>query len=521
MLPRMTDASHQGESDVLDRRACGVLMHPTSLPGAYGIGSIGRPARRFIRALRDMGQRYWQILPMGPTGYGDSPYQSFSTFAGNPLWIDLHELRQAGLLTRDELGRHPRLPADRVDFGRLIEPRLRLLRAVADAFHRRADTGRKTDYEHFRAETADWLDDYALFTALKHQFSGRPWQEWPRDLARRKPAALREARRSLRPHIEAQRRIQFLFHWQWRDLRTRAREAGIRIIGDIPIFVAQDSADVWARPDLFQLDPDGCPLVVAGVPPDYFSPTGQRWGNPVYDWPRHAADGFAWWIDRFRHTLKQVDMARLDHFRGFAQTWEIPAEAPTAEKGRWADVPGGKLLEATRNALGTLPLIAEDLGHITPDVHALRDRFKLPGMRVLPFTLHELLPNPEKLLEEGPENEVFYSGTHDNEPLCGWLSDVISPVRRPGGPENDRRKLLALLPRGKRGHVYRKLVELVLSARSRLTLFPMQDLIGLDSASRMNHPGTAQGNWQWRMKKQQLGSDLIRWMASATSKAGR
>lgn len=502
---------------MLDRRASGILLHPTSLPGPHGIGSIGAPARRFLRLLRAMGQSAWQILPLGPTGYGDSPYQSSSAFAGNPLLLDLNGLRRDGLFPRGQPAPRPAFPAERVDYGRVIAHRAQMLRRAASAFPRAASPALRRAHARFVERERHWLDDFALFDALKAAHGGRPWTAWHAPLARRQPAALRRARRDLADAIARRTCIQFLFDRQWRALRRQARRHGIRLVGDFPLFVAHDSADVWACPEAFRLDHAGRPTVVAGVPPDYFSPTGQRWGNPVYAWNRHAGDGYAWWIARVRRALDLADAVRIDHFRGLEAYWEIPADKPTAEHGRWVPGPGMALIDALRAALGDVPLIAEDLGLITPAVHALREAAGFPGMRVLPFLLDDLLADPGRVFEACPEATVFYTGTHDNDTLCGWLDKL---ARGRSETRKAARRLAAIFAAGAEP-LHRCLIRGVLGSRARLAMTPMQDLLGLGSEARMNTPGREQGNWQWRMAPDAPSEDAIAWMRNATRAAGR
>ena len=353
-------------------RRAGLLLHPTSLPGPFGIGDLGPGAERWIDTLADLGLGLWQVLPLGPTGFGDSPYQCFSAFAGNPYLVSPERALADGVLTRVDLDAGPRFGDGPVDFGAAIANKLRLLAIAHGRFTRGAPAGLRADYERFRAGHAEWLEDFALFMALKESQDWRPWTAWAPELVRREPAALARAREALAPAIDAQRFRQFLFFRQWDALRARAAAGGVAIVGDVPIFVAHDSVDVWAHPELFHLDAGGHPTVVAGVPPDYFSATGQLWGNPLYRWEAHERDGYAWWIERLRATLATVDLLRLDHFRGFDAYWEIPGDARTAVSGRWVPGPGAAFLEAVRAALGRLPLIAEDLGVVTPSMPSSR-----------------------------------------------------------------------------------------------------------------------------------------------------
>ncbi|HEV2459770.1 MAG TPA: 4-alpha-glucanotransferase, partial [Ktedonobacterales bacterium] len=366
-------------------RAGGLLLHPTSLPGPYGVGDLGPAATTLLDGLQAGKQKLWQVLPLVPTGYGNSPYAGLSAFAGNPLIISPQRLMDEGLLEAADLRDHPRFPAHRVDFGAVIPWRMELLRASRARFQTYGAPELLRDFDAFCADQCDWLDDYALFAALKEAHDLKPWVEWPTSLALREGAALTQARARYADDIAFHRYVQFLFARQWADVRAAARARGILIIGDLPIFVAHDSADVWAHPELFRLDAHGRPTVVAGVPPDYFSKTGQRWGNPLYRWDLIAESGYAWWIARVRRALELFDFIRLDHFRGFQAYWEIPAANATAVRGAWVPGPSDALFRAVRAALGSVPFIAEDLGVITPDVVALRKRQKLPGMRVLQF----------------------------------------------------------------------------------------------------------------------------------------
>src|SRR6185503_17852181 len=414
-------------------RSGGILLHPTSLPGPYGIGDLGPQAYQFIDWLASTGCKLWQVLPLGPTGYGDSPYQCFSAFAGNPYLISPELLLQDGLLTEDELNHKPDFDDSRVDFGLLIPWKLDLLLKAFSRFASASDDLHK-EFEYFLAENAAWLDDYALFMALKESNGGGSWNGWDSALRKREQAAMDKARKAHAENVQRYSFYQFLFFRQWNNLRKYANEQEVRIIGDIPIFIAYDSADAWANPDLFFLDEDSLPTVVAGVPPDYFSPTGQLWGNPLYRWDVHKETDYAWWLDRFRAVLKLVDIVRLDHFRGFAGYYEIPFEAKTAETGRWVPGPGSdffKTLDAKLSDARTveieLPIIAEDLGLITPDVMALRDEFKLPGMKILQFGFTE--PKDPFLPHNYISNCVAYTGTHDNDTARSWFDTAPEKER--------------------------------------------------------------------------------------------
>lgn len=487
------------------KRAAGILLHPTSLPGPYGIGDLGPSAHDFLDWLAETGCTLWQVLPLGPTGYGDSPYQCFSAFAGNPYLISPDFLLRDGFLHPNDLVEKVDFAQDRVDYGRIIPWKLNLLERAFIRF--RSDPGpARRDYERFCAENANWLPDYALFMALKEAYGGGAWSGWPAELRRRDPAALAEAGRR---HADALARFtfyQFVFFRQWQELREHARRSGIRIIGDLPIFVAYDSADVWVNPGLFHLDAEGRPTVVAGVPPDYFSPTGQLWGNPLYRWEVHRQTGYAWWLARFEAALKLVDIIRLDHFRGFAGYWEVPAGNSTAVHGRWVAGPGADFFRALERKLearstpssALLPIIAEDLGEITPDVVALREQFGLPGMKILQFGFSG--PENPFLPHHYSVNCVVYTGTHDNDTAHGWYASAPSSER-----DFARRYLQT-----NEANFPAALVRAAWSSVAIFALAPMQDLLGLGTEARMNYPSRLGGNWTWRMTADALSADLQR-----------
>jgi len=508
--------------DPLGRRAAGVLLHPTSLPGRHGIGELGPEAHRWLDRLAGMGQRLWQVLPLGPTGYGDSPYQTLSTFAGNPLVISLDELREAGLVDSSRLDALPRFPLDRVDFGTVILPRTSLLHEAAAGFARRAPPALRAGLEEFTDTQRSWLDDYTLFAALKAHFEGRPWTDWPADAARRDAATLAAARRTLAEPIDQARILQFLFVEQWTRLRRRAAELGIAIVGDLPIFVAHDSADVWCRPDLFELDPAGRPTVVAGVPPDYFSQTGQRWGNPLYRWDVHEERCFAWWIARLGHAFALVDVLRIDHFRGFAGYWEIPADQPTAEHGRWMPGPGRKLFDAAAAALGPRPIIAEDLGVITADVDELRDGLGFPGMRILQFAFGDDPRGPLFRPESYPASCVAYTGTHDNDTTVGWYrSEAGGDSTRTAEQVERERHAVRVALSSDGTEIHWDLIRTALASPANTAIYPLQDVLGLGSEARMNVPGREGGNWTWRFRWDQLTPAIERRLADLTAASGR
>lgn len=487
-------------------RSGGILLHPTSLPGV-GIGDIGPAARRFVDVAADMGLRWWQMLPVTPTGYGDSPYQASSSFAGNPLLVSLEDLAAAGLLTAAEIDGD--FPAHVVDFAEVIPWKTRLLATAADRFVRTRPTEEYDAFLDRHMET--WLDDFSVFAALKRAHDLAPWWEWPPEVRHRDRGALARARREHADAIRTARVEQFFFDQAFRRLRARCRARHLDLIGDMPIFVAHDSADVWANPGLFLLDTDHDPTVVAGVPPDYFSPTGQRWGNPLYAWDRHVESDFEWWTDRMRRILDQFDLVRIDHFRGFAAAWHIPASAPTATRGEWVPAPGRQLLTRLHREFDELAVIAEDLGLITPDVVRLRDEFGLPGMKVLQFGFGT---ESDHALDAFEEHVVAYTGTHDNDTSRGWFESA-DPER-----EQERARAMDLL--GTNGEDFAwTLIEAVFASVAAIAIAPLQDLLSLGSEARMNTPGRATGNWRWRFAPEALTPELIARMAELTQRTGR
>jgi 4-alpha-glucanotransferase len=479
-------------------RASGLLLHPTSLPGPFGIGDLGVEAYRFADFLVASGQSLWQVLPLGPTGYGDSPYACYSAFAGNTLLISPQRLFEEGLLADKDLEEIPSLPSDRIDFELVHKTRDSILDKAFAGHQRSTDSELQSAFETFVAQNSSWLDDYALFRALKSAHGGAAWHEWDQPLVQREPGALARARQTLHDQIEAQKFFQFLFFRQWFALKAYCNERGISLIGDVPIFVAQDSADVWTNPDQFKLDQDGHPIVVAGVPPDYFSTTGQFWGNPIYNWERMLADGFRWWIERVRATLQTVDIARIDHFRGFAACWEIPGGDQTAERGQWVEAPGRELFTAVREALGVLPIIAEDLGVITPDVEKLRDDFGFPGMRILQFGFGGDKKNSD-LPHNYHHNVAAYTGTHDNDTTVGWFNSVAGEgSTRTADQINSEREFCMKYLNTDGLEIHWDFIRAVLASVADTALVPLQDLLGLGTEGRMNLPNSTRGNWGWR-----------------------
>ncbi len=474
-------------------RSAGILLHPTALPGRFGIGEIGEPAFRFVDFLVESGQTLWQILPLGPTGYGDSPYACFSAVAGNPLLINLEWLEAEGDIAGEDLAQAPKFPEASVDFGRVISFKTAVLHRAARNFRKHADNERQQAFADFCTENEGWLEDFALFMALKEAHGGAVWNTWEWELASRQPEALAAWRERLDEAVYAHCYFQYQFFRQWGELKRYANEHGIQIIGDIPIFVAYDSADIWANPELFKLDENRLPTVVAGVPPDYFSATGQLWGNPIYRWDVMAEQGNRWWIQRFQQTLKTVDIIRLDHFRGFEAYWEVPAGEPTAVKGKWVKGPGVDFFHAVKAELGDLPIIAEDLGFITPGVVALRDTFDFPGMKILQFAFASDASNPY-LPHNYTSNVVVYTGTHDNETTMGWYQSREAAEREALhaylGPHSEA--------------INWGLIRLAYESVADIAITPLQDVLGLGNEARMNTPGKFGGNWSWRFRMEDL-----------------
>ncbi len=492
--------------DLLRRRCAGILLHPTSLPGPGGVGDLGPWCRRFLEFAEEARFSLWQVLPLGPTGFGGSPYQCTSSFAGNPLLVSLEWLVARGLLD-DATANACRLPSG--PMARFEEAFLVHERAFTEAF-RAFDSRPDPLFERFAQDHAWWLDDYALFAALKEAHGGTPWYAWPLPLVRRDPIALEEARDRLRDRIRYHAFVQFVWWTQWQEVRDDARRRGILIMGDIPIFPAHDSADVWAYQDIFKLDGNGLPTVVAGVPPDYFSETGQLWGNPTYRWDRIEETGFEWWVRRLRHTFDLVDLVRLDHFRGFMAAWEVPAGERTAVKGEWVPGPGRRLFAHLRDALGPLPIVAEDLGVITPDVEETRREFGLPGMKILVFAFDGDADNPH-LPHHHTKDTVVYTGTHDNDTVVGWYA---------AAPEGVRRYLREYLDRAEPRIPY-DLIRLAYASAANTAVVPLQDVLGLDTTARINYPGREEGNWRWRFEEGQLHPHHARFLADLARVFGR
>jgi 4-alpha-glucanotransferase len=484
-------------------RSSGVLLHPTSLPGPHGSGDLGSSARHFVDWLVAGGQSLWQMLPLGGIGPGNSPYMSSSAFAGNVLLVDLDELRQRGWLGAEALAQpQPPSAADphRLDFAAVVPWRMSRLALAADRFERGASSEDRAAFDAFCAEHADWLEDYALFMALAEALPSVDWCDWPAPLARREAAALAEARRAHAGRVAFWRFGQWCFFRQWAALRAHAHARGVHIVGDMPIFVAYQSADVWAQPQLFELDAAGRPTVIAGVPPDAFSATGQRWGNPLYRWSAHTQAGYAWWVERVRRSVELVDIVRIDHFRGFAAHWEIPAGELTAQKGHWEPGPGEALFRAIAEALGPLPIIAEDLGVITPDVDALRHAFDFPGMRILQFAWGEGIAAERRFQPHRHEPDtVVYTGTHDNDTSVGWWASADEVTR------HHLREYLATDGRA----IHWDMIRMACASVADSAIYPLQDVMGLGGEGRMNFPGQGEGWWAWRFRREQVPADAV------------
>lgn len=499
-----------------DRRA-GVCLHITTLPGLYGIGEIGREACRFIDQLRHMGLRVWQFLPTGPTAYGDSPYQPLSTFAGNEMLVDVADLIDRGLLTAAEAMELTNLPHDHVDYGSVIPIKSRLLKIAAGRFASVANSKLTSQYDAFLdANDEQWLHDYALFRILKTMHGERSWPEWEQIYVRRDVSALRDVADAAREDIEKIKIVQFLFHDQWQHLKEHAHANGITLFGDMPIYIALDSADAWANRDILQLNGSGRAERVAGVPPDYFSEDGQLWGNPLYDWASHAEDDYRWWVARLRASTELVDLVRIDHFRGFEGYWSIPADSKTARVGTWEPGPGDAVFDAMRNALGHLPIVAENLGVITPEVEALRERHGIPGMLVLQFEASEENFDLAKV----ESNVVCYTGTHDNDTTIGWFNGSPDDIRSADEIAATREAVLELTG-GTPETINIDLIKAAYRTEARLALAPMQDYLGLGSEARMNTPGKPANNWRWRMRDVELTDHVQDDIASLVSAEGR
>ena len=488
-------------------RSSGILLHPTSLPGKYGIGSLGKEAYKFVDFLKKSNQKLWQIFPLGPTGYGDSPYQCFSSFAGNPYLIDFDLLIEQNLLTEEDLkdvnfGGNE----EYIDYGAIYNQKYPLLRKAYENFKANGNKELKEKLETFKTENSSWLDDYSLYISLKNHFNGLPWNEWEDDIRTRKEAAINKYKAELANEIEYHNFIQFLFFTQWNNVKKYANDNGIKIIGDIPIFVAVDSSDAWANPEIFLFDPELKPVKVAGVPPDYFSATGQLWGNPLYDWDKLKELNYKWWVDRVRANLSTCDIIRIDHFRGFDEYWAVPYGDKTAENGTWCPGPRMDLFNAIKNELGELPIIAEDLGTMTQGVIDLREATGFPGMKILGFAFDSKEEN-DYLPHTYTKNCVVYTGTHDNDTLIGWFTKAN---------EDDKQFARNYLNSRSDNEIHWDAIRGAWSSVASMAIAPIQDFLGLGSEARINTPGVAAGNWQWRLKDGVLTDELAERIAKLT-----
>ncbi|MBE8992194.1 4-alpha-glucanotransferase [Nostoc sp. LEGE 12450] len=480
-------------------RSSGILLHPTSFPSRFGVGDLGLEAYRFIDFLKDTHQQYWQVLPLGPTGYGNSPYMCYSAMAGNPLLISPEKLRDEGLLSEEDFANLPGFPVEKVDFDQVVPIKIGLLKKACENFKVNATDIQKNEFAGFCDSKAYWLENYALFMALKDSHNGASWHTWEAEFVKRKPEALAQAEDRLNGDIFYYKFVQFEFFRQWSDLKNYANMRGIDIIGDIPIYVSHDSADVWAHPDIFCLDEEtGEAAQMAGVPPDYFSATGQLWGNPVYNWEELQKQDFKWWVQRFEAMLDYVDIIRIDHFRGFEAYWSVPKGEETAMNGEWVEAPGDAFFAAIREKLGKLPVLAEDLGVITPEVEALRDKYEFPGMKVLQFAFGSDPGNPF-LPFNYPRNAVVYTGTHDNDTTVGWFNSAN---------DNEKHNLWLYLGSISPEGIQWDLIRLALSSIANQAIIPLQDVLGLGNEARMNFPSTAEGNWGWRYQAEALRDEL-------------
>ena len=501
----------------LGTRRAGVWLHLTSLPGPHGVGELGAPAFRFIDALCEMQLSVWQFLPIGPTGYGNSPYQALSSFAGNELLIDMENLVELGLLEASELNDLKQLPRDYVDYGSLLPLKYGLLCTAASRFRSAADAGLQDDYQAFcAANGANWLDDYSLFRLLKTRHQDRAWPEWPAQFVSRDPAALAEFADKEQARIEEIRVLQFLFFRQWSRMHNYASSKGVLLFGDLPIYVALDSADAWANRDLLQLDANGVPRKVAGVPPDYFAEDGQLWGNPLYDWQRHEDSGFQWWAERIRALSRYVDLLRLDHFRGFESYWSVTMPADTARIGQWEAGPGNRFFDAIREQLGDLPIVAEDLGDITAKVHELRERQQIPGMCVLQFALAD----SDFDLHQIGADRLCYTSTHDNDTVVGWFNDMAGEQEKGEDFRWLQEKVLNIT-QGNPATIHTDMVRTAFSTQAFLAITSIQDLLGLDSTARLNTPGTADDNWLWRLREEQMQPEFCENVATLVLASNR
>jgi 4-alpha-glucanotransferase len=497
----------------MKRRCSGILLHITSLPSSYGIGDLGPEAYRWADFLAETKQGIWQILALNPTdlAHGNSPYQSVSAFAGNPLVISPELMVREGFLEQSDIQNVPHYQIGPIDYPAVIAGKERMFRVAYERFQQ---GGKRHEYERFCAENASWLDDFALFMALRDHFPGRSWSEWPQEVRDRHPGALDSLKGELHDALERATFLQYVFFEQWHYLKAYCNRRGIQIFGDIPIYVIHDSVDVWANPELFVLDDERRPSVVAGVPPDYFSETGQLWGNPIYRWDVLRERGYGWWIQRVEHNLALFDLIRVDHFRGLVGYWVVPAGETNAVNGQWVEAPAEDFLNALLRRFQQLPIIAEDLGVITPDVREIMHRFELPGMKVLLFAFGEDLPTNPYIPHNLSRNCVLYTGTHDNNTTRGWFEREATP--------EIRERLFRYLGREVPAEdIHRELIRLAMMSVANTAIFPMQDVLGLGEDAKMNRPATTEGNWQWRLSPEQLTTSLADTLREMTELYGR
>jgi len=493
-------------------RRAGILLHPTSLPSPVGIGDLGPEAYRFIDFLKQSGNKLWQVLPLNPTGYGDSPFQCFSASAGNPLLISLERLAERGILSQADLEPYPSFPHSIVHYGAVQHFKIPILTRAAQTFLKRADQNERMNFEEFCSANADWLDDFALFMACKTAHDGVRWNEWAADIAAREPSAKQEWAFRFAAEIDVIKFWQFEFFQQWQALRSYAHGHGVRIIGDVPIYVAHDSADVWANRELFCLEPHGDPTSVAGVPPDYFSATGQLWGNPIFNWKLLKSTGYKWWVERFRAALRLYDIVRIDHFRGFEAYWEVQAKESTAMKGHWIKGPGAELFSTLQQELGELPIIAENLGVITKEVEQIRHKFEFPGMAILQFAFGNDPQGPSFRPHNYVRNLVAYTGTHDNDTTLGWWNSqgTIDSTRTSEDVLKEHVFARTYLGYADDEPINWAMIRTVLASVADTAIIPLQDIIGLGTEARMNLPGTSRGNWRWRFQPGVLSAELAK-----------
>ncbi|MEW6737944.1 MAG: 4-alpha-glucanotransferase [Acidobacteriota bacterium] len=500
-------------------RSSGILLHPTSLPSRFGIGDLGEEAYKFINFLSLSGQRLWQVLPLGPIGYGNSPYQCFSAFAGNTLLISPKKLWEDGLLSSADIKNAPKFNSESVDYGAVINYKRTLLHKAYENFKRKNDSQMQAEFDAFCQESAAWLNDYAFFSVLKEAHKGVAWIDWQPHLSKYDTSVLIGVHQRMRDAVSESKFSQYLFFKQWLALKTFCQAHDIKLIGDLPIFVAYDSADVWQNPHLFKLDSENLPVVVAGVPPDFFSKTGQRWGNPIYNWEAMRNTGFAWWIERMRTMLRLFDIVRVDHFRGFAACWEVPASEETAENGEWVEVPGRDLFTTLKAVLGEMPIIAEDLGLITPDVVELREEFGFPGMRILQFAFDSDSSN-SFLPHNYVRNTVVYTGTHDNDTTVGWFKNASTSAKTSDSVSAELEYCLKYLNSDGK-EIHWDFIRAALASVANMAIIPLQDILGFDSSARMNLPSSRDGNWGWRFSAQLLTEEIVARLKSLSEIYGR